>query len=86
MLLKLFHKIETEGTLLNSFHEAIDTLIPKPHKDSTRKEHFKPIFLMKTDVNIRNKILTNQILEYIKNIVHHDEVDFVPEINGQLKL
>jgi hypothetical protein len=33
---KLFHKIETEGTLPSSFYEAIVTLVPKPHKDPTR--------------------------------------------------
>ena len=32
-LLKLFHKIETEGLLPNLFYEAIATLISKPHKD-----------------------------------------------------
>jgi hypothetical protein len=38
IFLKLLHKIETGDTLLNLFFEAILTLIPKSHKDSTKKE------------------------------------------------
>jgi hypothetical protein len=37
MLLKLFHKIEREETLPNLFHESSITLIPKLHKDTTKK-------------------------------------------------
>ena len=37
-VIKLFHKIETEITLLTSFCEAIDTLIPKTYKNSTKKK------------------------------------------------
>ena len=40
LLLKLFQKIAKEGTLLNSFYEATITLIPKPDKDSTKKENY----------------------------------------------
>jgi hypothetical protein len=37
-LLKLFHKIERAGTLPNSFYEANIALIPKPDKDTSKKE------------------------------------------------
>jgi hypothetical protein len=56
ILLKLFHEIETEGTLPNSFFGATLTLIPKPHKVPTKKkkEDFRPILLMSIDVKILN--------------------------------
>ena len=38
ILLKLFQKMEEEGTLPNSFYEATITLIPKPDKDNTQKK------------------------------------------------
>ena len=38
ILLKLFRKTEEEGTLPKSFYEATTTLIPKPDKDTTKKE------------------------------------------------
>jgi hypothetical protein len=43
VLHKLFHKIEEEGTLPNSFYEATITLIPKPQTDPTKTENFRPI-------------------------------------------
>jgi hypothetical protein len=41
VLHKLFHKIEVEGTLHNSFYEATITLIPKPQKDPTKIENLR---------------------------------------------
>ena len=43
-LLKPFQKIAEEGKLPNPFYEATITLIPKPDKDVTKKENYRPIF------------------------------------------
>ena len=35
----MFHTIEREGTLSNSFYDATVILVPKPHKATIKKEN-----------------------------------------------
>jgi hypothetical protein len=82
ILFKLFHEIDREETLPNSFYEASITLIPKLDKDTFKKENYRPIFLMNINAEILNKIMVKGIQRHIRKIIHYDQVDFIPGMQG----
>ena len=68
------------NALPNSFYYATITLIPKPDKDITTTENYKPISLMNIDTKILNNILAKLIRQHIEKIIHHDKLRFILEI------
>jgi hypothetical protein len=54
-LLKFFYEIERKRTLSYSFYEANFTFIPKPDKDTSKKENNRQVTLMNINAKILNK-------------------------------
>ena len=59
ILLKLLQKIQEEGKLTCLYYEVSIIQIPKPDRDTTKKENYRSIFLIYINVKILKKNISN---------------------------
>lgn len=61
---------------------AFISVIPKPDKDPSLVENYRPISLINNDLKILTKILANRINSFINQYIHKDQVGFIPGRQG----
>ena len=64
-----------------SFHEATITLIPKSDK-YVRKKKLQANITNEHTPKVLNKILASQNPQHFKRIIYHDQVEFIPGMQG----
>lgn len=78
------HKISLLTLLLKGtsphpqFFHAHISVIPKPGKDTSLPDNYRPIALLNSDYKIFTKIVANRLSLIIPRLIHKDQVGFVP--------
>lgn len=78
ILLRMFNYSFSRGSLPDSLYEANICVIPKKGRDLLDPANYRPISLLNLDHKILTKILSIRLNKFITDIIHPDQVGFIP--------
>lgn len=77
--------MEQEGTVPNSSHKASIKLLPKS-EDNARKKIIRQYCCLTQMQKSQTKIFVNQIQQYSRRIIYHNQVDFIIGMQEQFNI
>lgn len=83
VLCKLYNYVLNSGNPLESWSEAIITVLYKDEKDPLQCSSYRPISLLCVDYKILTSILATRIQKYIKKLINPDQTGFISGRHGE---
>lgn len=77
-LCNTFNHYTTMGKISKESQEALIVTLPKPGKSPDSPANYRPISLLNTDTKLYAKLLAQRLSTIIPQIIHPDQVGFVP--------
>lgn len=76
-LLRSFNHTLKEGELLQSWKEAIISVIHKQGKDSKESSSYRPISVLNVDYKLYTSILAKRLETILPDLIDHDQSSFI---------
>lgn len=77
VLQKVYQEAFEKGHVSPAFNEALISLIPKKHRDTTDPANFRPIIPLNLDCKILTKVLALCLQQVLPSIIHSNRVGFM---------
>ncbi len=78
LLVRMYRHSQEAGRFPASMYDANIALIPKPGRDWLLVSSYRPISLLPTETKIIGKIIANRLKKHICDIIHPDQIGFMP--------